>query len=270
MELRPSSMACKAQRLCRSDGDIPRPALQQKTVSLPQNGTRTPRNGAVVYVLERRLFDALFAKHQPLGSGEEGVVDLYTCSRWPTSVAVKRVDHVHDMPIRVVKAFAHEIHMHAVATVAAARHGFAGIVPLLGIVVDRTANGMTFPLMSIMPVYRRGTLEHELDQAARSLPSDRRRLLYQRRWAEGDRILEWLHDVVRIVHGDAHLGNWFIGDDGRLVLGDFGRSQCDHVDFRAACVYERTEFAFAMAGHGGGDKCKLGAQLGALEQRRRW
>lgn len=264
-------MSCEALRLCRSDGDIPRPAAQETAVASVRKGTRAPRNGAVVYVLERRLFDALFAKHQPLGSGEEGVVDLYTCSRSPTCVAVKRIDRDSDMPVRLVKAFAHEIHMHAVATVAAARRGFGGIVPLLGMVVDRTADGITFPLMSIMPVYRRGTLENELDEAARYLRADRRHLLHQRRWAEGDRILEWLHDVARIVHGDAHLGNWFIGDDGRLVLGDFGRAQCDNVDldFRAACVYERTEFAFSMARHGG-DKWKLGAQLGALERKRRW
>lgn len=248
-----------------------------------------------VSAVERTLFDRYFAPAHDLGSGRDGTVSLY---RWRGALqqashvalldtpaagdaadqgavvsddAATRQDGVAVKSVQDRGKFDREAYMHAVATLAAVRDRFAGLVPLLAIVVERSSDAMV-PRLMIMPVMRE-TLEDELDRAAAQWPSAARLKLHRRRWAQGDAVLEWLHGVARMVHGDAHPGNWFLYHDdkpSRLLLGDFGEARtADELgadDFATACTLERTEFAFAMAPTGR-DKRKLGAALGAIEAR---
>lgn len=282
--------------LSRSDGDIQaqrtnrrRWALQPATVgALP------------VRAVERQLFERYFAPARCLGSGRDGSVSLYRWRGAPrrgshlalldTPPAASRDDtrdvvtygadqsvaqdaRQDGVAVKCVQdrgKFDREVCMHAIATLAAARDRFDGLVPLLAIVVERSCQAMV-PRMMIMPVMRE-TLEDELERAAASRwPAETRLKLHRRRWAQGDAVLEWLHSVARMIHGDAHTGNWFLYHDkpSRLLLGDFGEARTADEgvdDFATACARERTEFAFAMAPTGS-DKRKLGAALGAIEAR---
>lgn len=38
-------------------------------------------------------------------------------------------------------------------------------------------------------------------------------------------VVRYLHDEVFIMHMDLHLHNWFLREDGEVVLGDFGCSK---------------------------------------------
>lgn len=167
--------------------------------------------------------------------------------------------------------FLREICIHAhVTSVQEQQYGIPAewVVPLHAVIF-----GWKNRLAAVMPVCRGGTLENEMDWARRSMSKIERVRYTTRRWAEGDRILQWLHEHCLVIHGDAHGGNWYIDteNNGKLLLADFGESRLLHEiadtrQFLLLASQERTLFRFETAVESD-DKRRLGEKLLLLDTR---
>lgn len=184
-------------------------------------------------------------------------------------VAVKRLLH----PKRDAEHFIRELRVHAYVTAQSVYEGLSHqVVPLLAVLYEKERKQTLRVVASVMPVYGGGTLEQAVDDARRSMSRQRFRVFMQTRWAEGDRILEWLHERCGVVHGDAHLGNWYMDTaTNHMVLGDFGearlRTECRSTkQFLLLAGYERLAFHFEMACDAN-DKRRLGAKLCMIDER---
>lgn len=142
------------------------------------------------------------------------------------------------------------------------------VVPLIAVIF-----GWQNRLAAVMPVCTGGTLEEEMYRARNNLNRPEQIRLAQRRWAEGDRTLQWLHEHCMIIHGDAHAGNWYIDRkrEGKLLLADFGESRliqeiADTRQFLLLASKERLLFRFETAVDFG-DKRHLGQKLSILDAR---
>lgn len=232
-----------------------------------------------------KIFERLFKFCSPLGEGKYGKVYLYEWNHKQN----KMIDNIkllqnndilvgpnysqNKIAIKTMsdnneeshKKLEHEIYMHARINEAQFNSNSIKIIPLLGIIEDQKI------MASIMPVMTQGTLEDEINLIIASHNNreyKEKLLLY--RWSQGDTILNWLHDQVQVIHGDAHLENWFLTPDrSGLLLGDFGESrgieQCQsQQEFIKLCSYERLLFSFDMSQK---SKMKLGEALSKMEER---
>lgn len=174
----------------------------------------------------------------------------------PCSFALKRL---HD-PKKDMTNFLREMRIHAYVSLKMSN----SVVPLLAIVIDRAKKEAGL----LMPAYSGKTLEDEMETTRTN--RNKFRILLIKRWAEGDTILEQLHEKCGIVHGDAHPGNWYIEKPGgKMLLGDFGesiaRGNClSRKEFLQRASQERLAFRFTMA-DGFSEKNRLGARLCFLD-----
>lgn len=167
-------------------------------------------------------------------------------------------------PDKDTAKFLREIRIHAFVT----SHQLSQVVPLMAVVVDRVLKQVA----TVMPVYTGGTLEDELEASRTTMSQKKRKLLLQRRWCEGDAILQLLHEKCHVVHGDAHPGNWYLErPGGRMLLGDFGEAhlaqECAAFgDFLLLASHERLAFRYELLADYA-EKRLLGEKLGALDER---
>lgn len=204
--------------------------------------------------LEACEFEHRAKRQRALGTGAEGEVGLYLVDG-KYRVAVKRGTALN-------KDLEAEAQLHWRATQCQQCINVKYIVPLLVAYHCKETN----ILVTVMPVYARGTLEDEME-AARSNTAEYNALLAKRQ-TQGLKTLKWLHDHCRMVHNDTHAGNWFVGDDDRILLADFGMARLAEQhrsthQFQMLARYELLSFRFETSSSS--QKRTVGKDLGDLE-----
>lgn len=146
------------------------------------------------------------------------------------------------------------------------------IVPLLGIITNHCINfSLSDEISLVMPRYRI-TLEDDIERRRCQKNATIFRNYCNQRWTEGDKILQWLHEVCGLIHGDVHLGNWFVTDiDHTLLLGDFGESKFCSIfsspsEYLWYAGHERLEFHFNIEPEQK-ERKRLGYMLHEMEKR---
>jgi|SRR6056297_1096367 len=168
-------------------------------------------------------------------------------------------------PAKNRQKFLRELRLHAFITQQQQLRSVQ-IVPLMAVLVDRRLKQVA----AVLPLYSGGTLEEKLEIVNSRLSAAEQDRWMQRRWAEGDAVLQWLHEVCGMVHGDAHPGNWYFDrPDGKMYLGDFGEARlrqecCSVKTFLLLASHERISFRYEMLADFG-QRRLLGAKLGLLD-----
>lgn len=193
-------------------------------------------------------------KQRTLGEGVEGEVALYATDQF--RFAVKR-------GLASSTSLEREAQLHWRVTQCQRRTGVDYVVPLLAAYYCDETN----TLVTVMPVYSRGTLEDELERVRGKPDAD---VVLATREKQGVAALEWLHKECRMVHGDTHLGNWFLGDDDVIRLADFGMAMLAErmhtfKQFEIRAQYELLSFRYEVATNA--SKKLLGAEIYTLEQK---
>lgn len=197
-------------------------------------------------------FEQRAQRGKALGQGAYGQVDLYRIDGH--EVAVKRAT---DKPLDT------EAQLHWRATQCQRCSGNTFIVPLLIAYYCK----QTATLLTVMPIYRNGTLYDEMER----LRSDKKAYvaLLNKRRAQGLQALQWLHEQCRMTHNDAHEENWFVTDADTIVLGDFGEARVAEqyrtsAQFEQLCNYESLNYRYTLSAEGDGKRA-LGKRVGELE-----
>lgn len=188
-----------------------------------------------------------------LGEGVEGEVALYATDRF--RFAVKR-------GLASSTSLEREAQLHWRVTQCQRRTGVDFVVPLLAAYYCDETN----TLVTVMPVYSGGTLEDELERT-RGKPEAEK--LLGTREEQGVAALEWLHKECRMIHGDTHLGNWFVAADNVVRLADFGMAMLAEQmntfkQFEIRAHYELLSFRYEVASNA--SKKVLGDEIYKLEQ----
>lgn len=249
----------------------------------------------VFFLLSFQNLEAITVDKTLLGTGEHGIVEKLQLSTAPSvekqqrrAIALsrqtgknrvllrvgarQRVAHPVFVAMKTLKnkrmqdKFLRELQMHAYVTMCMQTLSETFCVPLLAIAFDAVKRDVAL----LMPAFCGITLQDEIDDArARRVKLTR---LLALRWQTGDKVLEKLHTECGIVHGDAHLGNWYLEKPGgRMLLGDFGesvaRGECkSRRHFLLLAGRERLNFRFEMTDDPA-EKWRLGKLLADADRR---